>query len=56
MELALQANSRRSKADPRETKLAVENEALKKKLAKKDNVIAAISEEFVTLKKELGEP
>ena len=37
-------------------KLERENEALKAKLAKKDNVIAEISEEYVALKKELGEP
>ncbi len=44
------------KATARETELARQNEALKAKLAKKDSVIAQISEEFVTLKKELGEP
>jgi uncharacterized coiled-coil protein SlyX len=31
-------------------------EALEAKLARKDTVIAEISEEYVTLKKELGEP
>jgi transposase-like protein len=56
MELALQAGGRRRKADTREAKLASENEALKAKLAKKDSVIAEISEEFVALKKALGEP
>ncbi len=56
MELALQGVKRQRKADTREAKLTKENEALKAKLAKKDNVIAEISEEFVTLKKELGEP
>jgi len=33
-----------------------EIEALKAKLAKKNDVIAEISEEYVTLKKRLGEP
>lgn len=40
----------------REEKLASKVEALEAKLAKKDNVIAEISEEFVRLKKEFGEP
>lgn len=40
----------------REKELERENEALKAKLAKKDSVIAEISEEYVALKKELGEP
>jgi transposase-like protein len=40
----------------REKELERENEALRAKLAKKDSVIAEISEEYVTLKKELGEP
>jgi len=31
-----------------------ENEALRAKLAKKDNIIAEISKEYVALKKELG--
>ena len=39
----------------REAKLQARVEALEKKLAKKDNVIAEISEEYVKLKKELGE-
>ncbi len=43
------------KADPRATKLERENEALRAKLAKKDEVIAEISEEHLSLKKELGE-
>jgi len=53
-ELALDANGRR-KADNRERTLEREVEALRAKLAKKDNVIAEISEEYVALKKELGE-
>jgi hypothetical protein len=40
----------------REKDLAAENAKLKAQLAKKDNVIAEISAEYVTLKKELGEP
>lgn len=40
----------------REKELERENEALKAKLVKKDHVIAEISEEYVALKKELGEP
>ena len=39
-----------------EEKLASKIEALEAKLVKKDNVIAEVSEEFVRLKKELGEP
>jgi transposase len=40
----------------REKELAAENARLKAKLAKKDSVIAEISAEYVTLKKDLGEP
>ncbi|MFN7147644.1 MAG: transposase, partial [Myxococcota bacterium] len=40
----------------REKELEREVEALKAKLAKKDSVIATISEEYVSLKKALGEP
>ena len=39
----------------RELELAAENERLRAKLARKDEVIAEISEDFVKLKKELGE-
>jgi len=46
--------ARRSQA-ARERRLERENEALKAKLAKKDSVIAEISEEYVALKKELGD-
>lgn len=42
--------------DSRERKLQRKVDALKQRLAKKDNVIAEISEEYVQLKKELGEP
>ena len=40
----------------REKHLELEIAALKAKLAKKDSVIAEISEEYVALKKALGEP
>lgn len=43
------------KASGRERELERQNEALKAKLARKDAVIAEISEEYVTLKKEIGE-
>jgi len=43
-------------ATSRESEVVRENEALKAKLAKKDNIIAEISEEYVALKKALGEP
>jgi len=56
MELALQGVKRQRRVDTRESKLAKEVESLKARLSKKDNVIAEISEEFVALKKELGEP
>lgn len=41
---------------PRVKELEKENEALRSKLAKKDEVIAEISEEYVALKKARGEP
>ncbi len=53
---ALERRNDRQSATGREQKLARENEALKSKLVRKDNVIAEISEEYVQLKKELGEP
>jgi len=53
---ALEPKGRGGGQAAREAKLARENEALKAKLAKKDSVIAEISEEYVALKKELGEP
>ena len=43
-------------APTREKELADRVERLEAKLVKKDTVIAEISEEFVKLKKELGEP
>jgi transposase-like protein len=51
---SLEANGGSRKA-ARESRLESEIAALKAKLAKKDGVIAEISEEYVALKKELGE-
>ena len=45
-----------SRSNSREKQLEAEVAALKAKLARKDSVIAEISEEYTTLKKELGEP
>lgn len=56
MELALQGVKRQRRSDSREGKLTKQVETLEARLAKKDNVIAEISAEFVALKKELGEP
>lgn len=56
LEVALEAGDKRRRGQTREVQLEREVEALKAKLTKKDGVIAEISEEFVTLKKELGEP
>jgi transposase-like protein len=56
MAKALEGGGRRRSRDAREVRLERENDALRAKLAKKDSVIAEISEEYVTLKKELGEP
>ena len=55
-EAALTAGSGRNRGKSREDELLKELEAQRLKLAKKDNVIAEISEEFVALKKELGAP
>ncbi len=47
----------RERARPsREAELEQKIAQLEAKLAKKDGIIAEISEEYVTLKKELGEP
>ena len=54
LELAIESGGKRRR-DSRETKQAREIVALKAKLAKKDRIIAEISEEYVDLKKELGE-
>lgn len=56
MATALEPDRRRRPHDNREAKLESKIEALEAKLAKKDSVIAEISEEYVALKKELGEP
>ncbi len=53
---ALETNGQRRVTQTREAQLEGKIEALEAKLAKKDNVIAEISEEMVSLKKELGEP
>ena len=45
----------RRKTNSREAQLERRVAALEAKLAKKDNVIAEISEEYVALKKEIGE-
>jgi transposase-like protein len=50
----MMGNGRRR--DSREAKLERKVDALEAKLVKKDNVIAEISEEYVALKKELGDP
>lgn len=55
MGLALEDGRSRRGQGNRETGLQREIEALEAKLAKKDRVIAEISEEYVQLKKELGE-
>lgn len=47
---------RSSKIDPVERTLRHKVDQLEKKLSKKDEVIAEISEEYVDLKKALGEP
>ncbi len=53
---ALETGAGKRQRNGREDKLVRENEALEAKLAKKDHVIAEISEEFVRLKKVLGSP
>jgi len=55
LESALDSKEPKGRAITRMIELERENEALKEKLARKDNVIAEISEEHVALKKELGE-
>ena len=57
LEAAIEAGNgqRRRKADTATSKLERKVEALEARLAKKDNVIAEISEEHLSLKKELGE-
>lgn len=55
MAAALEVNGQRRSRDKRESRLESKIEALETKLSKKDSVIAEISEEYVLLKKELGE-
>ena len=47
---------RSKKADPTTRRLRKKVDKLEKKLSKKDEVIAEIGEEYVKLKKELGDP
>ena len=56
MAAALEGGTGRRQGNGQEEKLASKIAALEAKLVKKDNVIAEVSEEFVRLKKELGEP
>jgi hypothetical protein len=51
MEVALEADG---KADGPDKKLVAELDALKAKLATKDQVIVELSQEYVALKKSLG--
>lgn len=53
---AFEAPAERGRGSTRESELSKRIEQLEAKLAKKDAIIAEISEEYVTLKKELGEP
>ena len=55
MATALTVGSNSSESDGQVKKLSQKNDELEARLVKKDNVIALISEEFVKLKKELGE-
>jgi len=56
MASALDGGAGRRQRNGQEEKLTNKIEALEAKLAKKDNVIAEVTEEFVRLKKTLGEP
>jgi len=53
--MALDPTPNRRSSQSKESKLVQENEVLKEKLSKKDNIIAEISEKYVKQKKELGE-
>ena len=55
MESVLDGGQGRRAAHRRDAQLERKVEALEAKLAKKDGVIAEISEEFIALKKELGD-
>ena len=52
---AMDGGAKQRQRNGREEKLASKVEVLEAKLVKKDNVIAEISEEYIKLKKELGE-
>jgi len=52
---AFEVKRRGRSADSAERKLAQENAKLRARLAHKDNVIAEITEDYVKLKKNLGE-
>ena len=56
LEAALERQADPSKPRSRERELERKVTALEARVAKKDSVIAEIGEEFVKLKKELGEP
>lgn len=56
MASALDGGSVGRQRNGREEKLTRKLDALEAKLANKDNVIAEVTEEFVRLKKSLGEP
>jgi transposase len=53
--LEVTSGKRKRQSKTREAELARQVEMLQAKLAKKDSVIAEISEEHIALKKELGE-
>jgi len=52
---AFEVKGRGQRMDSRARKLEEDNEKLRAKLAHKDNVIAEITQEYVALKKSLGE-
>ena len=52
---AFEVKSRGKRSDTKTRKLEQANEKLRAKLAHKDNVIAEITEDYVRLKKSLGE-
>lgn len=56
MHIVLEHGSRRRAGNRKEIRLEKKIESLREKLVKKDSVIAEISEEYVRLKKEIGEP
>jgi len=54
--LAAAVEPKDRKADAKTAELTRQVDALKAQVAKKDSVIAEISQEYVALKKEIGEP